>query len=160
MEPVIIRPAVSGDYEQAETIMQQVHALHLSWRPDIYKPCSPVLPLPEFLEAVAEQRLLVAETDGKAAGILLYLHRHIESENQVTRDVLFIDTLAVDAGHRGRGIGRQLLQAATQIAREKGYDGVELQVNAKNADAYAVYKKYGFTEKSINMELPGFSSGR
>lgn len=102
----------------------------------------------------------MAETDGKAAGILLYLRRHIESENQVTREVLFIETLAIDAGYRGRGIGRQLLQAAAQIAREKGYDGVELQVNAKNADAYAFYKKYGFTEKSINMELPGFSSGR
>ena len=160
MEPVLIRPAVPDDYEQAERIMQQVHALHLSWRPDIYNPCAPVLPRPEFLEAVAGQRLLVAETDGKAAGILLYLHRHIESENQVAREVLFIETLAIDAGYRGRGIGRQLLQAAAQIAREKGYDGVELQVNAKNTDAFAFYKKYGFTEKSINMELPGFSSGR
>ena len=158
MEPVLIRPAVPDDYEQAERIMQQVHALHLSWRPDIYKPCAPVLPRPEFLEAVAGQRLLVAETDGKAAGILLYLHRHIESENQVTREDLFIET--IDAGYRGRGIGRQLLQAAEETAREKGYDGVELQVNAKNTDAYAFYKKYGFTEKSINMELPGFSSGR
>lgn len=33
MEPVLIRPAVPDDYEQAERMMQQVHALHLSWRP-------------------------------------------------------------------------------------------------------------------------------
>ena len=30
---------------------------------------------------------------------------------------------------------------------------IELQVNARNTMAYEMYKKYGFTEKSINMEL-------
>ncbi len=121
MEPVLIRPAVPDDYEQAERIMQQVHTLHLSWRPDIYKPCAPVLPRPEFLEAVAGQRLLVAETGGKAAGILLYLHRHIESENQVTREVLFIDTLAIDAGYRGRAdcAGKGVRRGRAPGQREK-----------------------------------------
>lgn len=33
-----------------------------------------------------------------------------------------------------------------------GYDAIELQVNAKNRLAYEMYKNYGFTEKSINME--------
>lgn len=36
---------------------------------------------------------------------------------------------------------------------EKNMDGIELQVNARNRAAYEMYKKYGFTEKSINMEL-------
>ena len=35
----------------------------------------------------------------------------------------------------------------------RGYDAIELQVNAKNRLAYEMYKNYGFTEKSINMEL-------
>ena len=34
-----------------------------------------------------------------------------------------------------------------------GSDGIELQVNARNHAAYEMYKKCGFTEKSINMEL-------
>lgn len=33
------------------------------------------------------------------------------------------------------------------------YDGLELQVNAKNSAAKVMYESYGFTEKSINMEL-------
>ena len=51
----------------------------------------------------------------------------------------------------------------TQIrfAENKDYEQVnnimnqvqELQLNAKNSAAYEMYKKYGFTEKSINMEL-------
>ena len=40
-----------------------------------------------------------------------------------------------------------------QLKQEKGYDTIELQVNAKNRLAYEMYRKYGFTEKSINMEL-------
>ena len=36
---------------------------------------------------------------------------------------------------------------------EKNMDGIELQVNARNGAAYEMYKRYGFTEKSINMEL-------
>ena len=40
-----------------------------------------------------------------------------------------------------------------QLKAEKGCDTIELQVNAKNKMAYEMYRNYGFTEKSINMEL-------
>ncbi len=39
------------------------------------------------------------------------------------------------------------------MKKEKNMDGIELQVNAKNIAAYEMYKKCGFTEKSINLEL-------
>lgn len=40
-----------------------------------------------------------------------------------------------------------------QLKAEKGCDTIELQVNARNKKAYEMYRNYGFTEKSINMEL-------
>lgn len=40
-----------------------------------------------------------------------------------------------------------------EIKAEKNLDGIELQVNAKNKAAYEMYRSYGFTEKSIHMEL-------
>ncbi len=40
-----------------------------------------------------------------------------------------------------------------EVKESSGSDGIELQVNARNHAAYEMYKKYGFTEKSINMEL-------
>ena len=69
------------------------------------------------------------------------------------RKVLFVDSMAVDEAYRGKGIGHRLFAFAQQICTEQGYDGFELQVNAKNQAARAMYEKYGFTEKSINMEL-------
>ena len=50
-------------------------------------------------------------------------------------------------------IFNQFFEKVKQIKEENGYDSIELQVNAKNQMAYEMYKNYGFTEKSINMEL-------
>ena len=40
-----------------------------------------------------------------------------------------------------------------EIKEQNHLDGIELQVNAKNKAAYEMYTRYGFTEKSVNMEL-------
>ena len=74
-------------------------------------------------------------------------------EYEWTRDVLFIDVMVVDEAYRGQGIGHQLFDSLKELAKERQVDGIELQVNARNRAAYEMYTKYGFTEKSINMEL-------
>ena len=86
-------------------------------------------------------------------GILEITYRHIESPSHVTRDVIFVDTMAIDEKYRRLGIGHKMFDFLKQLKVEKNLDGIELQVNAKNRAAYEMYKKYGFTEKSINMEL-------
>jgi len=91
--------------------------------------------------------------DKKVMGILLFGYRHVGSDKQVKRKVLFIDAMAVDEAYRGNGIGHLLFDALKKIAKEKEVDGIELQVNARNVQAKAMYESYGFTEKSINMEL-------
>lgn len=153
MEKCMIRFAQMGDYEQVENIMQQVQDLHIEWRPDIYKTCDVVLAYEEFLSAVGTETLLVAELGEKVVGILLFTYRHVGSDKQVSRDVLFIDAMAVDEVYRGKGIGHQLFDEIKKIAKEKQLDGIELQVNARNTQARAMYESYGFAEKSINMEL-------
>ena len=66
-----------------------------------------------------------------------------------------LSNLYVLPEYRGRGIGRRLFDTVLQLCREQEYDGLELQVNARNAGARAMYEKYGFTEKSVNMEFSG-----
>lgn len=148
-----IRFAETTDYEAVERIMKQVQELHVGWRPDIYKPCDIAMEREEFEADVARKTFLVAELGDEVVGILSFMLRHVESGRQVTRDVLFIDVMAVDEEHRGRGIGHHLFGFVKRLAREKQLDGVELQVNARNEAAYRMYKSFGFTEKSINMEL-------
>ena len=153
MEHVTIRYAQEDDYPGVEIIMQQVQDMHVTWRPDIYKQGDIVLPYEIFKEAVQDKGFLVAETDSQIVGLLFFMIRHIESANHVTRDILFIDSMAVADGYRGQGIGRSLFAFVKDIKQQRGLDGIELQVNAKNQNARAMYEKYGFTEKSVNMEL-------
>lgn len=61
--------------------------------------------------------------------------------------------MVVDREYRGKGIGHLFFDKLKEIKEAKKLDGIELQVNARNTMAYEMYKKYGFTEKSINMEL-------
>ena len=153
MEQCLIRCGVSSDYDSVELIMKQVQQLHIDWRPDIYKPADPVYSREYFEKLVSEKRLLVAEQKGTVAGLLSFMYRHVESDKQVTRDVLFVDDLAVSEEHRGQGIGTQLLQFMKDKVKREHLDGLELQVNARNTAARKMYEKFGFTEKSVNMEL-------
>lgn len=61
--------------------------------------------------------------------------------------------MAVDENYRGMGIGHLFFERVRQIKAQRRCDGIELVVNAKNQAAYEMYAKYGFTVKSITMEL-------
>ena len=153
MKQCNIRYARIEDYNSVESIMKEVQKLHVDWRPDIYKPTDPVFPKAIFARIVETKTFLVAEIDTTVVGLLSYMYRHIESDKQVTRDILFIDDLAVKESYRCHGIGSQLLQFVKDKVKQEHLDGLELQVNARNTQAKRMYEKNGFSEKSINMEL-------
>lgn len=152
MEVVVRLPRLQ-DYERVSKIMDQVQQLHVEWRPDVYKPASPLITMDMFEAILKDENWYVAEADGVVVGVLELMKRHVESPAQVMKDVLFISTMAVDEKYRGKGIGHLFFEKVKRLKQEKGYDTIELQVNAKNRLAYEMYRKYGFTEKSINMEL-------
>lgn len=150
---IIIRPAETSDFDSVVHILNQVQALHVNWRPDIYKESKNFFSLDAFQDALGRETFYVAESEQKIIGILELTYRHIEFPSMLTRDVIYIDTMAVNENYRGMGIGHHFFEMLKDLKKEKHFDGIELQVNAKNVAAYEMYKKCGFTEKSINMEL-------
>ena len=150
---VRIRTAKKADYESVIKIMSQVQDMHVEWRPDIYKPNDNLILEDVFEKIIEDGTFFVAETNDMVIGVLEFVFRHIESPSHVTRDVIFIDTMAIDENFRGMGIGHQMFDFLKKLKQEKNLDAIELQVNARNRAAYEMYHKCGFTEKSINMEL-------
>lgn len=146
-----IQAGTEKDYEQAEALMQQVQKLHIELRPDIYKEADVILSREEYGAAMEEGKVFLAKEGEKVCGLLLLSERHITAQKAVERQVLFVDAVVVDEKSRRQGIGTQLLDFAKELA--KSYDGLELQVNARNAEARRLYEQYGFREKSVNMEL-------
>src|SRR5262249_3587983 len=86
--------------------------------------------------------LLVAELDGALIGTLdLFVVANL------TRGALpwaGIENFVVDAGHRGRGIGDAMLDAAVSIARDMGCYKVQLISHEVHAPAHVFYAQRGF----------------
>lgn len=153
IKDITIRNAEKSDYESVIKIMNQVQQMHVEWRPDIYKPNNNLISEDIFEKIIENGTFYVAETNDDVVGVLEIVFRHIESPSHVTREVIFIDTMAIDENFRGMGIGHQMFGFLKKMKQEKNYDAIELQVNARNRAAYEMYQKCGFTKKSINMEL-------
>lgn len=148
-----IRPAGPDDYAAVERIMQQVQQLHVGWRPDLYRPCETVLPPQLYEQAMRDGGLFVAEYEGRAAGAMRLEYRHIENPVQAVRDVIHVDSMGVEESCRGKGIGHAFFDFLRALKAQKGYDAIELQVNAKNEAARRMYAGCGFTDRSVTMEL-------
>lgn len=58
--------------------------------------------------------------------------------------------MGLQADYRGRGIGRQLLDAVITKARELGLEKIELGVYASNEPAIRLYRSFGFTEEGTH----------
>jgi len=52
--------------------------------------------------------------------------------------------LAVDPSHRGKGVGRALMEEAERLLRARGCPKINLQVRKSNTDVVAFYERIGF----------------
>lgn len=60
-----------------------------------------------------------------------------------------VDDVFVEPEYRSLGVGRALLEKVKEWAKEKGADGVSLQVAAANERGRKFYKDLGFREISV-----------
>lgn len=150
---MLIRFANREDYEEVERIAEQVQKMHVEWRPDIYTFEKKIFPNEIFEQLIDNKMVIVATDEEKVVGFLMYIVNKIDFDNQVERTLYKVDAVAVDEECRGQGIGHKLFDYLKDIAKENNIDAIELQVNAENKVAKAMYEKYGFRDKSINMEF-------
>ncbi|WP_317368116.1 ribosomal protein S18-alanine N-acetyltransferase [uncultured Tyzzerella sp.] len=70
---------------------------------------------------------------------------HVINEGHITN-------VAVKKEHRGKGIGKQIITALIDIAKEKEMIGITLEVRVSNNIAKALYKQNGFIIEGIRKE--------
>jgi GNAT superfamily N-acetyltransferase len=81
---------------------------------------------------------LVAEADGKPAGLVHYLfHRHCWR----TEKVCYLQDLYVDPAFRGKGLGRSLIEAVYAKADEAGCPAVYWMTQEFNHTARQLYDR-------------------
>ncbi|MDT0554432.1 GNAT family N-acetyltransferase [Patiriisocius hiemis] len=62
--------------------------------------------------------------------------------------------MAVLPNQRGNKIGQQLMQHCIDFAKKEGFDRLFLYSNTKLENAIYIYRKYGFTEISVEPNSP------
>jgi ribosomal protein S18 acetylase RimI-like enzyme len=83
--------------------------------------------------------LLLATVDGADVGFV----SGVEITHPDKGTEMFVYELGVDAGHRRRGIGRALVDALAELARERGCYGMWVTTESDNAAALATYRAAG-----------------
>ncbi|AZM87952.1 MULTISPECIES: GNAT family N-acetyltransferase [Streptomyces] len=66
---------------------------------------------------------------------------------------LTIEDIEVAPGHRGRGVGRELMERAVGFARERGAGHIWLEVTNVNAPAIHAYRRMGFAFCGLDTAL-------
>lgn len=74
------------------------------------------------------------------------------SDDETFEGEWYLDTLVTKSRFRGRGIGKELMQAAYRKAEKKGIPVVGLNVDQDNPKAQKLYKRQGF-EKTGEIVL-------
>lgn len=87
--------------------------------------------------------IFLAYVDDRAVGIATCF---LGFSTFSARPLINIHDLAVLPEHRGRGIGRSLLEAVERKARQRGCSKVTLEVQENNSRARRVYETAGFAQ--------------
>ena len=108
----------------------------------------PMPMIQDFGKAVADRIIWVVETDGVLAGFMIAYEK--------TQNSLHVENVAVPPEHQGKGLGRQLLAFAEEIAHERGLPQIDLYTNEKMTENLALYPRLGFAETD-RREEDGFA---
>ncbi len=107
----------------------------------------------ESLAAVFEQgqpqglRFTAAYLDGRCVGVAGW--RIVSNTSAILK--LYVDDLVTTETARGRGVGKELLDALEQKARAAGCSVIDLDSGVQRADAHRFYMREGLTISSFHF---------
>ena len=94
--------------------------------------------------------VLFALVDGQFAGIITCF---INLSTFKAKPYFNVHDIAVLKEYRGMGIGRKMLEKVIEIAQERGYCKVTLEVRDDNHNAKHLYKNLGFEDCEPKMHF-------
>lgn len=149
MGTISIRPGIETDVERAFELITELAEFEKA--PEQVE-TSPEGMLRDGFEANPAYGFLVAEDEeAGVVGMALYYYRYSTWKGKR----LYLEDLIVTEAARGRGIGKALLEATIQTARDTNCTGLMWQVLDWNEPAIGFYKTFGvrFDEGWLNCHI-------
>jgi GNAT superfamily N-acetyltransferase len=142
-EPLPIRPARPADRAEVERIIQDAYRGFIA---DIGREPAPMT---ADYGALIDRGVVsvIAGADGRMTGVLI---------DYPLEDCWFLETVAIDPGSQGQGLGRRIVDEVDARARAAGKRVVRLYTNVKMAGNLVFYPKLGYRETGRVTEA-GFS---
>ena len=151
----MIRFAIEKDIPKMMDLLSQVCLVHHNGRPDIFNIGTKysVEQLAELLRDDTRPILVsVDENDNVMGYCFCILQQHVGDNILTDIKTLYIDDLCVDENLRGKHIGKELYEAAVNLAKESGCYNLTLNVWSCNPSALRFYEKCGLVPQKIAME--------
>ena len=151
----MIRFAKEKDIPKILDLLSQVDLVHHNGRPDIFK-IGQKYNAEEIGEIISDKSrpiiVSVNEVD-EVQGYCFCIFEEVRNNSVLCdRKTLYIDDLCVDETLRGRHIGKELYEAALELAKESGCYNVTLNVWSCNPSAEQFYEKLGMKPQKTYME--------
>ncbi len=127
-----LRPATAADVPRLTELVQAAYGHYVERLGGPPRPMTD-----DYAEVIGTRRVTVAERHGAVVGVIVLA---------VTDEGFLVDNVAVHPGHRGRGLGRALLEFAEAEARRAGFDSIYLYTHEKMTENLALYAKIGYVE--------------
>ena len=152
----MIRSAKEKDIPKIMDLLMQVCLVHHNGRPDIFKVGTKYSEDELKLLLADENRPILVytnENDEVMGYCFCIFQQHRDSSILTDIKTLYIDDLCVDENLRGMHVGRELYEAAVQLAKESGCYNLTLNVWSCNTEALRFYARMGLLPQKIGMEL-------
>jgi GNAT superfamily N-acetyltransferase len=134
--PLLIRPVARGDHAQWLPLWDGYNAFYERVGPTALDPAVTAMTWERFFDAYEPVHALVAEADGRLLGLVHYLfHR----STTAIAPLCYLQDLFTSAQARGKGVGRALIEAVYDAARQAGCPRVYWQTHETNATARRLY---------------------
>ena len=156
---VKIREAKIEDYDSLLPLFREVHEFHVFRRPDLYIENPVPVEREEFISQIDDhkQHVFVAHEGAEMYAFVVMSEEEVTANSFVkARKVLVVNSLGVSGDHRGKGIGKMMMEFALEYGKKLEVDSVELGVSESNQSAIRFYEAVGLTTKSRKMEFRFF----
>jgi len=132
MDGYTLRPA---NHKDAADVTEVVRIAYEHYIERIGIPPGPMTE--DYVTVIRDRQVTVAEAAGTITGVIVL---GVDDEGFVIQNV------AVHPSHRGKGLGRALLEHAEAEAVGSGFDAIHLYTHEKMTENLALYSRLGYIE--------------